>query len=193
MLWLALKPIQHRHIVVSFVITGAVCLMLICSAGSRGVSFGPQNVWTRWTTPSVKIMLALRTMRILAAKMLFLFCGLNAQGLFQNLILRYVCRTTNNQHTPTNRLTDTEGTQRTPRGSPSATFDPLNLQSPRSSKGERGALALESEARPRLHPRQQSPSCCQILKQGLCANASYVAKLPTTRFLTRAVRGVTSE
>jgi len=30
-----------------------------------------------------------------------------------------VCRTTNNQHTPTNRLTDTEGTQRTSRRSPS--------------------------------------------------------------------------
>ncbi len=30
-----------------------------------------------------------------------------------------VCRTANNQHTPTNRLTDTKGTQRTPRGSPS--------------------------------------------------------------------------
>jgi hypothetical protein len=24
--------------------TGAIWLMLICSAGSRGVSFGPQNV-----------------------------------------------------------------------------------------------------------------------------------------------------
>ena len=43
MLWLALQPIQHRHTVVSFVITGAIWLMLICSAGSRGVSFGPQN------------------------------------------------------------------------------------------------------------------------------------------------------
>ncbi len=30
-----------------------------------------------------------------------------------------MCRTTNNQHTPTNRLTDTGGIQRTPRGSPS--------------------------------------------------------------------------
>ncbi len=30
-----------------------------------------------------------------------------------------VCRTANNQHTPTNRLTDTKGTQRKPRGSPS--------------------------------------------------------------------------
>jgi hypothetical protein len=29
----------------------------------------------RWTTPSVKIMLALRTMRIFAAKMPSLFCG----------------------------------------------------------------------------------------------------------------------
>jgi hypothetical protein len=77
MLWLALKPIQHRHIVVSFVMTGEIWLMLICSAGSRGVSFGPQNVETRWTTPSVKIMLALRTMRIFAAKMLSPFCGSN--------------------------------------------------------------------------------------------------------------------
>ena len=33
-----------RHIVVSFVMTGEIWLMLICSAGSRGVSFGPQNV-----------------------------------------------------------------------------------------------------------------------------------------------------
>jgi hypothetical protein len=39
-----LKPTQHRHIVVSFVMTGAIWLMLICSAGSRGVSNGPQNV-----------------------------------------------------------------------------------------------------------------------------------------------------
>ena len=30
--------------VVSFVMTGEIWLMLICSAGSRGVSFGPQNV-----------------------------------------------------------------------------------------------------------------------------------------------------
>src|SRR5580692_11708035 len=70
MLWLALKPTHARHIVVSFVMTGEVWLMLISTAGSRGVRFGPQNVYTRWTTPSVKIMLALRTMRILAAKML---------------------------------------------------------------------------------------------------------------------------
>src|ERR1700722_9462464 len=70
MLWLALKPTQARHIVVSFVMTGETWFMLISSAGSRGVSFAPQNVYTRWTTPSVKIMLALRIMRILAAKML---------------------------------------------------------------------------------------------------------------------------
>jgi hypothetical protein len=44
MLWLALKPTQHRHVVVSFVMTGETWLMLICSAGSRGVSFDPQNV-----------------------------------------------------------------------------------------------------------------------------------------------------
>jgi len=29
MLWLALKPTQHRHIVVSFVMTGEIWLMLI--------------------------------------------------------------------------------------------------------------------------------------------------------------------
>lgn len=28
MLWLALKPTQARHIVVSFVMTGEICLML---------------------------------------------------------------------------------------------------------------------------------------------------------------------
>ena len=44
MLWLALKPTQARHIVVSFVMTGEIWLILISSAGSRGVSFGPQNV-----------------------------------------------------------------------------------------------------------------------------------------------------
>ena len=75
MLWLALKPTQHRHIVVSFVMTGAIWLMLICSVGSRGVRFGPQNVYARWTAPSVKTMLALKTMRILAAKMPSLFCA----------------------------------------------------------------------------------------------------------------------
>ena len=74
-LWLALKPTQHLHMVVSLVMTGEICLILTCSAGSRGVRFGPQKVYTRWTTPSVNIMLALKTMRILAAKMLSLFCG----------------------------------------------------------------------------------------------------------------------
>ncbi len=44
MLWVALKPIQARHMVVSFEMTGEIWFMLICSAGSRGVSFGPQNV-----------------------------------------------------------------------------------------------------------------------------------------------------
>ncbi len=44
MLWVTFKPNQHRHIVVSFVRTGAIWLMLICSAGSRGVSAGPHNV-----------------------------------------------------------------------------------------------------------------------------------------------------
>src|SRR5215470_14838558 len=75
MLWLALKPSQHRHMVVSFVMTGAIWLMLICSAGSRGVRFEPQNVEMRCTTPSVKPMLALRTMSTFAAKMPSLFCG----------------------------------------------------------------------------------------------------------------------
>jgi len=44
MLWLALKPTQARHIVVSFVMTGEIWLMLTSSAGSRGVRFGPQKV-----------------------------------------------------------------------------------------------------------------------------------------------------
>jgi hypothetical protein len=44
MLWLALKPTQYRHTVVSLVITDEVWLTLISSAASRGVSFGPQNV-----------------------------------------------------------------------------------------------------------------------------------------------------
>src|SRR4029077_5651512 len=61
--------------VVSFVIIGEIGLMLICSAGSRGVRLGPQNVEVRWRTPSVRTMLALRTMRILAAKMRSPFCG----------------------------------------------------------------------------------------------------------------------
>ena len=39
-----IKADQHRHIVVSFVMTGELWLMLICSAGSRGVRLGPQNV-----------------------------------------------------------------------------------------------------------------------------------------------------
>jgi hypothetical protein len=39
-----LKPTQHRHMVVSFVIIGELWLMLICSAGLRGVRLGPQNV-----------------------------------------------------------------------------------------------------------------------------------------------------
>src|SRR5271156_4977116 len=61
--------------VVSVVIIGELWLMLISSAGSRGVRLGPQNVETRWKTPSVRTMLALKTMRILAAKMLSLFGG----------------------------------------------------------------------------------------------------------------------
>jgi hypothetical protein len=44
MLWRALKPTYARHIVVCFVMTGEIWLMLMCSAGSRSVSFGPQNV-----------------------------------------------------------------------------------------------------------------------------------------------------
>jgi hypothetical protein len=75
MLWLALKPTQHRHMVVSFVIISELWLILIWSAGSRGVRLGPQNVETRWRTPSIRTMLAQRTMRILAAKMLSVFCG----------------------------------------------------------------------------------------------------------------------
>ena len=43
-LWLALKPIQHRHMVVSFVTIGELLLMLNCSAGSRDVRLGPLNV-----------------------------------------------------------------------------------------------------------------------------------------------------
>jgi hypothetical protein len=61
--------------VVSFVIIGELWLMLMCSAGSRGVRLGPQNVETRWRTPSIRTMLALKAMRILAAMMLSLFCG----------------------------------------------------------------------------------------------------------------------
>jgi hypothetical protein len=67
--------------VVSFVIIGELWLMLISSAGSRGVRLGPQNVETRWRTPSVRTMLALKTMRILAAKMLSLFPGPRAFSL----------------------------------------------------------------------------------------------------------------
>jgi hypothetical protein len=66
--------------VVSFVIIGELWLMLISSAGSRGVRLGPQNVETRWRTPSVRTMLALKTMRILAAKMFSLFMGLDFVG-----------------------------------------------------------------------------------------------------------------
>ena len=44
MLWLALKPIHARHIVVCRVMTGWTSFIRACSAGSRGVSFGPENV-----------------------------------------------------------------------------------------------------------------------------------------------------
>jgi hypothetical protein len=55
--------------VVCLVIIGEVWLMLICRAGSRGVRPWLQNVEKRWSTPSVRTMLALKTMKILAAKM----------------------------------------------------------------------------------------------------------------------------
>jgi len=42
MLWLALKPIQARHMVVSLVMTGETSLILIFKAGSRGVSLDPR-------------------------------------------------------------------------------------------------------------------------------------------------------
>ena len=92
MLWLALKPIQHRHMVVSFVIIGELWFMPICSAGSRGVRLGPQNVETRWRTPSIRTMLALRTMRILAAKMLSVFCGLSGSIALSLTSLRLLIR-----------------------------------------------------------------------------------------------------
>jgi hypothetical protein len=66
--------------VVSFVITGELWLMLISSAGSRGVRLVPQNVERRWRIPSVRTMLALKTMRILAAKMLSLFWTARKHG-----------------------------------------------------------------------------------------------------------------
>jgi hypothetical protein len=40
-LWLALKPIQHRHIDVFIVRTGEILLILTCSSGSRGVRTSP--------------------------------------------------------------------------------------------------------------------------------------------------------
>ncbi len=42
--WLALKPIQARHIVVSREMTGATSCMRCFSAASRGASFGPMKV-----------------------------------------------------------------------------------------------------------------------------------------------------
>src|SRR5258706_9785672 len=63
MLWLALKPTHAFHIVVSRVSTGDVTLMLARRDGSRGVSFGPEKVYTRCTTPSARMMTALTTMR----------------------------------------------------------------------------------------------------------------------------------
>ena len=44
MLWLALKPTQQRHTVVSLVMWGDTSPMLLRSAGSRGASLEPRNV-----------------------------------------------------------------------------------------------------------------------------------------------------
>src|SRR5258707_10571252 len=63
MLWLALKPTHIFHIVVSVVSTGDVALMLRMRDGSRGVSFGPEKVYTRCATPSARTIAALATMR----------------------------------------------------------------------------------------------------------------------------------
>ena len=70
MLWLALKPTQARHIVVSVVRTSEFWSMLTRNAGSRGVSFVPQNVKTRWATPRSRMMLALIIIRTIANKVL---------------------------------------------------------------------------------------------------------------------------
>jgi hypothetical protein len=80
MLCVALKPIQHRHIVVSFVMTGEVWLMLI-EGLKRWVSGREHRSPKRIDEvnyselPSVRIMLALRAMRIFAAKMLLQISG----------------------------------------------------------------------------------------------------------------------
>ena len=64
-LWLALKPIQTFHIVVWLVIPGDTSFILASSAGSRGLSFGPKNVKTRWAMPRAKGIEALAAIKML--------------------------------------------------------------------------------------------------------------------------------
>jgi hypothetical protein len=70
MLWVALKPVQQRHMVVSVVRTGEIVRMLVWRVGSVGVRPVPQKVRVRCIVPRVRRMLALRTINILAAIML---------------------------------------------------------------------------------------------------------------------------
>jgi hypothetical protein len=70
MLWVALKPVQQRHMVVSVVRTGEVVRMLAWRVGSVGVRPVPQKVKVRCIVPRARRMLALRTINILAAIML---------------------------------------------------------------------------------------------------------------------------
>src|SRR5688572_15247129 len=62
-LWLALKPTQHFHIVVSCVMTGDTELMRCCSSASRGKSLDPLKVYRRCKSPSRSTIAALPAKR----------------------------------------------------------------------------------------------------------------------------------
>src|SRR5262245_26561836 len=61
--WLALNPTHARQMVVSRLMTGAVALMPVRTAGPRGVSFGPGDGQAGGMTAGARRMAALNATR----------------------------------------------------------------------------------------------------------------------------------